>query len=160
MWETVKTVLTSSNCITVLSFCVFFTIWFSILAKNGLLKVNFKGLKINKEDKERIIIRQQIEWSILYCNGLEPRLPHPNGYDVWHAKYVLERVLDEILTWITFNHISTNDNYIEVKQNKMINLINSMTDKPDYQTKEFREEIKKEMKFVICKLVQIRELYQ
>ena len=108
---------------------------------------------------KRTIIRQQVEWATLYCDGVEARLPKPAGYNIWRSKFVLEKVLDEILTWITFNHISTNDNYIEIKQNKIINLVNSLTDKPEYQSKDFRETIKKEIKFVITKLVQIRELY-
>lgn len=160
MWETIKEVLSSSNCLPILCFCCFITIWMSILAKNGLLKISFKGLKISREDKERTIVRQQVEWITLYCDGMEPRLPHPEGYDIWRSKYILERVLDEIITWITFNHITTNENYIEIKQNKIINLINSLTVSPVYHSKEFREQIKKEMEFVIHKLVQIRELYQ
>ena len=66
---------------------------------------------------------------------------------------------DEILTWITYNHITTNDSYIEIKQNKLIFLITSLTVKKDYQTEEFNDIIRKETKFIISKLVQIRELY-
>ena len=66
---------------------------------------------------------------------------------------------DEILTWITYNHITTNDSYVEIKQNKLIFLITSLTVKKDYQTEEFNDIIRKETKFIISKLVQIRELY-
>jgi hypothetical protein len=90
---------------------------------------------------------------------MEPRLPHPEGYDIWKSKYILECVYDEILTWITYNHITTNDSYIEIKQNKLIFLITSLTVKKDFQTEEFNDIIRKETKFIISKLVQIRELY-
>lgn len=86
--------------------------------------------------------------------------PHPEGYNKYRGLYVLERLYDEIITWITFNHITTNDSYIEIKQNKVINLVNALTEKPEFQSEEFRNMIKDEMKFVIYKLLQIRELYK
>ena len=91
-----------------------------------------KGIKLGQSELERTIIRQQSEWAKLYCDSMEPRLPHPEGYDIWKSKYILECVYDEILTWITYNHITTNDSYIEIKQNKLIFLITSLTVKKDY----------------------------
>lgn len=160
MWETIQSVLTSSNAPIVLLTVVVIAIWLLILIKHGFISFNFKGVKVGREDKERTIIRQQVEWVKLYCDGMESRLPHPEGYNEWRSKYILECVFDEIITWITFNHITTNESYVEIKQNRIINLINSLTIKPEFQSKEFRDFIKDEIRFVITKLVKIREVYQ
>lgn len=157
--ENLTKILTSSNAVPILITFVVITLIIAILGKKGLLTFDIKGIKLGQSELERTIIRQQSEWAKLYCDSMEPRLPHPEGYDIWKSKYILECVYDEILTWITYNHITTNDSYIEIKQNKLIFLITSLTVKKDYQTEEFNDIIRKETKFIISKLVQIRELY-
>ena len=159
MWDAISSVLNGSNSVFVMLFIMILVMWFSIMAKNGSFRVRIKGLKIGSEELERKIIRQQSDWVKLYLDGMEARLPHPEGYDTWRSKYILERIYDEILTWITYNHISTDDIYIGIKQNRVINLVNSLTIKKEYQTDEFRKVIKDEMAFVITKLVEIRKLY-
>ena len=52
-----------------------------------------------------------------------------------------------------------NESYIEIKQNKLVFLVNSLTIKDEYHTEEFNDVVRKETKFIISKLVQIRELY-
>lgn len=157
--ENLTKILTSSNAVPILITFVVITLIIAILGKKGLLTFDIKGIKLGQSELERTIIRNQSEWAKLYCDSMEPRLPHPEGYDIWKSKYILECVYDEILTWITYNHITTNDSYIEIKQNKLIFLITSLTVKKDYQTEEFNDIIRKETKFIISKLVQIRELY-
>ncbi|MCR5494797.1 MAG: hypothetical protein K6F15_04090 [Treponema sp.] len=159
MWDAISSVLNGSNSVFVMLFIMILVMWFSIMAKNGFFRVRIKGLKFGSEELERKIIRQQSDWVKLYLDGMEARLPHPEGYDTWRSKYILERIYDEILTWITYNHISTDDIYIGIKQNRVINLVNSLTIKKEYQTDEFRKVIKDEMAFVITKLVEIRKLY-
>lgn len=159
MWDAISSVLNGSNSIFVMLFIMILIMWFSAMAKNGFFRIRIKGLKIGSEELERKIIRQQADWVKLYLDGMETRLPHPEGYDTWRSKYILERIYDEILTWITYNHISTDEIYIGIKQNRVINLVNSLTIKEEYQTDEFRKIIKNEMAFVITKLVEIRKLY-
>lgn len=159
MWDAISSVLNGSNSVFVMMFIMILVIWFSVMAKNGFFRICIKGLKIGSEELERKIIRQQSDWVKLYLDGMEARLPHPEGYDTWRSKYILERIYDEILTWITYNHISTDEIYIGIKQNRVINLVNSLTIKKEYQTDEFSKIIKDEMAFVITKLVEIRKLY-
>lgn len=159
MWDAISSVLNGSNSVFVMMFIMILVIWFSVMAKNGFFRICIKGLKIGSEELERKIIRQQSDWVKLYLDGMEARLPHPEGYDTWRSKYILERIYDEILTWITYNHISTDEIYIGIKQNRVINLVNSLTIKKEYQTDEFNKIIKDEMVFVITKLVEIRKLY-
>lgn len=159
MWETISNILTSGNAIFVLVTILLLVVVLAILGKKGILVFDIKGIKLGYSEQERTIIRQQSEWAKLYCDSMEPLLPHPEGYDIWKSRYILECVYDEILTWITYNHITTNDSYIEIKQNKLIFLITSLTVKKDFQSDEFNDFIRKETKFIIQKLVQIREVY-
>ena len=160
MWEAISKIATGENSIVAFGFCLIIFFAFIVLVKTGVISLTTKNLRIGADEKERTIIRSQIEWVKLYCDGLESRIPHPEGYNKYRGLYVLERLYDEIITWITFNHITTNDSYIEIKQNKVINLVNALTEKPEFQSEEFRNMIKDEMKFVIYKLLQIRELYK
>ena len=152
-------ILTSPNATIILITLVVILGILGILGKKGILSFDIKGVKLSSREIERTIIRQQSEWAKLYCDSIEPNLPHPPGYDIWKSRYILERVYDEIMTWITYNHITTNESYIEIKQNKLVFLINSLTIKEDFHSDEFNDFVKKETKFIISKLVQIRELY-
>lgn len=158
-WEKIIDLLMSSNAVPVLFFFIVFILILAFLGKKGILSFDVKGIKLGSSETERTIIRQQSEWTKLYCDSMEPRLPHPEGYDIWKSRYILECVYDEIMTWITYNHITTNESYVEIKQNKLVFLINSLTTKDDFHTKEFNDLVKSETKFIIQKLVQIRELY-
>lgn len=152
-------ILTSSNAVFILVAVVVIIALLAIMGKQGLLTFDIKGIKLSSRESERMIILRQSEWAKLYCDGMEPRLPHPEGYDIWKSRYILERVYDEIMTWILYNHVTNNESYVEIKQNKLVFLINSLTVKEDYHTEEFNDLIRKETKFIISKLVQIREYY-
>lgn len=158
-WEKIIEILTAPNSIFFLIFLLVVIIFLAVLGKKGILMFDIKGIKLGYSEQERTIIRQQSEWAKLYCDSMEPRLPHPEGYDVWRSRYILECVYDEIMTWITYNHITMNESYIEIKQNKLVFLVNSLTIKDEYHTEEFNDVVRKETKFIISKLVQIRELY-
>lgn len=158
-WEKIINSLTSPDAVFFLIFLIILVVILAILGKKGILIFDIKGVKLGYSEQERTIIRQQSEWAKLYCDSMEPRLPHPEGYDVWRSRYILECVYDEIMTWITYNHISMNESYIEIKQNKLVFLVNSLTIKDEYHTEEFNDVVRKETKFIISKLVQIRELY-
>lgn len=159
MWEAFSNVMTSSNAGLVLAFLIVLVIFGAIFIKSGKFSINTKTFRIGNNEEERTIIRNQVEWVKLYCKGIETRIPHPEGYNKWRGLYVLERIFDEVISWITFNHITTNDDYVEIKQTTIINLVDSLTDKEEFHSEEFREQIRKEIKTIITKLVQIRQLY-
>lgn len=159
MWEAISNVLNGENVFPVLFFLIFLILIFLLLIKTGVLSIRTNVIRIGSNEHERTIIRQQIEWTKLYCKGLEAKIPHPEGYNKWRGLYISERIFDEIVTWITFNHISLNEDYVEIKQTRIINLVNSLTEKDEFRTEEFQEQIRREMKFVINKLIQIRKLY-
>ena len=158
-WENILKILTAPNAVAFLIFLIVVIILFAVLGKKGKLMFDIKGIKLGYSERERTIIRQQSEWAKRYCDSMEPRLPHPEGYDIWRSKYILECGYAEIMTWITYNHITLNESYVEIKQNKLVFLINSLTIKDEYHSEEFNDMVRNETKFIIQKLVQIRELY-
>lgn len=159
MWETIKAVLVSDNALSVLSTIIILIILLSVLAKLGIFKLNIKGLTIGEGENERTIIRQQIEWSEVFIQGLQK---HPifNGYDEYHTLWVLEKMFDEVLNWIVFNHISDSENYISIKQEKIWNLVLTLVTEEKFTGKEFQDIVYESTEKLIKRLVYIRHNYR
>ena len=159
MWDFIKAVSTSVYIIPVLVFTLIVLLIVILLVKKGLISVNTKAIKVGTSESERAIIRQQIEWVHLHCDSLEKSLPHPQNYDIWRGKYILERMYDEIVDWITFNHICTSEGYISIKQERIWATIQSLVRKNEFSTPEFKEFIYKDTEYIIRRLVHIRQVY-
>ena len=159
MWDFIKAVSTSVYIIPVLIFTLIVLLIVILLIKKGLISVNTKAVKVGTSESERAIIRQQIEWVHLHCDSLEKSLPHPQNYDIWRSKYILERMYDEIVDWITFNHICTSEGYISIKQERIWATIQSLVRKNEFSTPEFKEFIYKDTEYIIRRLVHIRQVY-
>ena len=125
MWESIGNVLTSGNAVAVLLTLIMLVIVLAILAKKGIFQFNGKGVTIGDNEDERAVIRQQTEWSQLFVQSMR-QLPIFEGSDTYHTLYILEKVFDEVLSWIVFNHISDSENYISIKQEKIWNLIQTL----------------------------------
>lgn len=159
MWDFIKAVSTSVYIIPVLVFTLIVLLIVILLVKKGLISVNTKAVKVGTSESERAIIRQQIEWVHLHCDSLEKSLPHPQNYDIWRGKYILERMYDEIVDWITFNHICTSEGYISIKQERIWATIQSLVRKNEFSTPEFKEFIYNDTEYIIRRLVHIRQVY-
>lgn len=159
MWDFIKAVSTSVYIIPVLIFTLIVLLTVILLIKKGLISVNTKAVKVGTSESERAIIRQQIEWVHLHCDSLEKSLPHPQNYDIWRGKYILERMYDEIVDWITFNHICTSEGYISIKQERIWATIQSLVRKEEFSTPEFKEFIYNDTEYIIRRLVHIRQVY-
>lgn len=159
MWDFIKAVSTSVYIIPVLIFTLIVLLTVILLIKKGLISVNTKAVRVGTSESERAIIRQQIEWVHLHCDSLEKSLPHPQNYDIWRGKYILERMYDEIVDWITFNHICTSEGYISIKQERIWATIQSLVRKEEFSTPEFKEFIYKDTEYIIRRLVHIRQVY-
>lgn len=160
MAKSIEHILMSPNAFIVLTFAAFVIIVGWILSKTGLLNIHTSIITLGAADREREIIRQQVEWVRHHWEGFEATMPKPEGYDSWRGRFVAERVYDEFVDWITFNHISTSDTYVEVKQDKIISIVRQYTHMEEFHSKKFEDAIKKEVKACIERLVQIRELYK
>lgn len=159
MWDFIKAVSTSVYIIPVLIFTLIVLLTVILLVKKGLISVNTKAVRVGTSESERAIIRQQIEWVHLHCDSLEKSLPHPHNYDIWRGKYILERMYDEIVDWITFNHICTSEGYISIKQERIWATIQSLVRKEEFSSPEFKEFIYNDTEYIIRRLVHIRQVY-
>ena len=159
MWDFIKAVSTSVYIIPVLVFTLIVLLTVILLIKKGLISVNTKAVRVGTSESERAIIRQQIEWVHLHCDSLEKSLPHPQNYDIWRGKYILERMYDEIVDWITFNHICTSEGYISIKQERIWATIQSLVRKEEFSSPEFKEFIYNDTEYIIRRLVHIRQGY-
>ena len=158
MWRAISDVLTSGNAFHVLLTILLLIIIIAILAKLGIFHLNIKGVNIGGDEDERAIIRQQTEWSQLFIQGLQK---HPifKGYDEYHTLWVLEKIFDEVLNWIVFNHISDSENYISIKQEKLWNLILTLVTEDKFTSQEFQDIVYENTEKLIKRLVYIRKNY-
>lgn len=166
MWEAISNVLISKNSIIVIIAILVLTMIFAVLAKLGILQIHSKHLHLgmSSSDRERTIIREQIDWAHTFLKGLEHKVSlvaidakeHCNEYLL---RYVLELVFDEIITWITLNNIENSDRYITIKQAKICSLIYAQSIPKCYRTPEFNKRMDAWVSEIIKKLHEIRLLY-
>lgn len=159
MWDAISKVLTSPNAWTTLLFLIVLLFVIVVMIKNGKFSINTRAVKIGGNETERTIIRQQTEWAHIYISSIETKISSEPGKNNYFLKYILERVFDEVVTWITYNHITTTSAYVEIKQDKISALVYSMGVGKEFQTPEFKARMNKWTKEIIERLVQIREVY-
>ena len=160
MWETISTILTGPNAFVVLIFLAFVSVILFILVKSGAIRISTPNMSINTGDVERNIIRQQLDYVSLHLNGLEAKLDKPDDYNEYLGKLIIEKVFDEYVNWITFNHINKSPAYVEIKQERVVSLIRQYTVKEEFRSEEFEDLIRKDTKEVIEALIRIREVYK
>jgi hypothetical protein len=158
MWEAIKEVLTSSNSLQILIFVTLLILLGVLLIRGNYLRIRTQHLKIGTDETERAILRQQIEYSNQYITGLYGLIKskYPK-FDTIKTKYILEVVYDEVVNWISFNHISKSEIYIMVKQEKIRGLIFEMDVTEGIKSNEFKELMNAWTKEIINRLVDIRE---
>ena len=164
MWEAISNILTSSNALQTVVSILILVLVIVIMAKTGMLRIKTTHVNIgmSDRDKERTIIREQCDWVHTYLEGLQGKIAsivHESKYGGFFTKYVLEVVYDEIVKWITFNHIEDSERYVTVKQDKIASLVYSMGVSDEFKTKEFNQRMKNWVEEVINELLEIRKLY-
>lgn len=160
MWEAIGGVLSSPNAGKVLVFLAAATVLAAVLVASGRVTVRTKHLHIGKAEKEREIIRRQVEAAhefILSIDGkINAETAKCNGY---YVKYILERVYDKVIEWIMFNHIASTPMYIQDKQDTICNLVYMFAIGEEFKTPEFKKRMCSWVQELITRLVQIRDLY-
>ena len=73
---------------------------------------------------------------------------------------VVEKIYDECINWITFNHISASPAYVDIKAEKIVDLIHKYAHLEEFKTKEFDDLIKDDVRNCIEKLMTIRKVYK
>ena len=161
MWDAIAKILTNSNALLVLIFLTFFILILIVLTRTGLVEIKTANFRMGADAKERDIIRQQVEWAHTFLMGLPVQIEPDNSiYGGYFTKFILETVYDEVVDWITFNHINIESDYIGIKQAKIKSLVWSLDIGPQYRTKEFEKKIDRWTDELIHKLVKIREVYR
>lgn len=161
MWETIKDILTSGNAWFILIFLVAVIVIGVILGRIGLIKVNTKHVQIGNELTQRELVRRQVETAYTFVMSLEGKIiTEGSTYDRYLTKYILERVYDKVIEWIIFNHITTNQLYVQDKQENIENLVYTMVVDGDFKTPEFKRRMDNWVKELIEQLVQVKEIYQ
>ena len=160
MWETIGSILTSPNAFVVLIFLAFVAVIMFILVKSGVLKISTSAVQLGSGDIERNIIRQQLDYVLLHLNGLEAKLDKPDDYNELLGQLIVEKMFDEYVNWITFNHINKSPAYVELKQDRIICILRQFTIKEEFRTEEFENLIREDTKKTIEALIRIREVYK
>lgn len=160
MWETIKEILLSGNAWFILIFIFLVLIIVALFVKKGTIKVNTKHIQIGNELTQRELIRRQVETAHTFIMSLEGKIVcDTSKYNGYLTKYILERVYDKVIEWIIFNHITTNQLYIQDKQESICNLVYTMNVNDDFKTPEFKNRMCNWVKELIEQLVQVKEIY-
>lgn len=162
MWETIENVLISNNGIAISVLLIVLITILIISSKNGLLKIKTNKIQIGKDasEKERTIMRNQVEWCKVAVLGSDSKIQKPEGFNFYRSKYILEKVFDEVISWIMFNHIVDNSTYVQIKQELVWNLIQTLVEDDNLGTDELKEIVFNQVEYVIKNLVKIRKEYQ
>lgn len=159
MWQAIERVLTSPNGAAILIFLAFVIVVVLLLSKNGLLQIHTQNIQFGAATKEREIIMQQVMWVTLHFEAMERTIKKPEGYSEWRGKYIVEKIIDEYVNWILYNHINLSDVYVSIKQDKIVNIVRKYVILDEFRTEEFEQMLRTDVVNCIKQLIKIREFY-
>ena len=162
--EWLASVLTSSNAIPIIIIAVLLIVIIAILAKKGIFSFNAFGLKIDngndERDIERTIIRSQIQYVKSAVSDFYDDIPDFEGRDEWRLRYICERIISVFTDIISFNHISKEKIYTEMKQASIWEVIINNTTASIMTSDEFKDVVYTKTAEILDKLISIREYYK
>ena len=160
MWKAISEVLTSGNSLQVLIFLSVILLVFVVLVKNGIVAIKTKHFRIGQAEKEREIIRRQVETAHDFIMSIEGKIEiEANQCNKYFTKYVLERVYDKVIEWVIFNNISNSSMYVQDKQESICNMVYMFPIGDTFKTPEFKKRMQNWTSELIARLVQTREIY-
>lgn len=160
MWQAISEILTKGNILSLTVCLIVIVLLAIILVKSGVLKIDTNHFQLGVREDERKVIQQQKEFAYAFVMSLEYSVPKFDGYNEYITKYILERMYDEVVDWIVFNHITTSGDYIKVKGSKLCYLVDCLAKEDIYKSEEMHEYIKAHVEILIKELVHIREVYK
>ena len=162
--EWLASVLTSSNAIPIIIIVVLLVIIIAILAKKGIVSFKGKGLTVgngnDERDIERTIIRSQIQYVKSAVSDFYDDIPNFEGRDEWRLKYICERIISVFTDIISFNHISKEKIYTEMKQASIWAVIINNTASDIMTSDDFKNVVYAKTEEILDKLISIREYYK
>lgn len=153
--EWLATILTSQNAFLILVTLVVLILLLAFLAKKGLVSFDAKGLKVGMSECERSIVRRQLEFVDIVLDSTFRDIPKNLQND--HGLVVISKVKDEFEKMIVFNHITDDDDYLELKQEVVLATVLKNTIDPYFKTPEFADYMNALTKKIIKRLVKIRQ---
>ena len=162
--EWLASVLTSSNAIPIIIIVVLLVIIIAILAKKGIVSFKGKGLTVgngnDERDIERTIIRSQIQYVKSAVSDFYDDIPDFPNRDEWRLKYICERIISVFTNIISFNHISREKIYTEMKQSEIWAVIINNTTADIMTSDEFKDVVYTKTAEILDKLISIRDYYK
>ena len=162
--EWLASVLTSSNAIPIIIIVVLLVVIIAILAKKGIISFKGKGLTVgngnDERDIERTIIRSQIQYVKSAVSDFYDDIPDFEGRDEWRLKYICERIVSVFTDFISFNHISKEKIYTEMKQAAIWEVIINNTAADIMTSDEFKDVVYAKTAEILDKLISIRDYYK
>ena len=162
--EWLASVLTSSNAIPIIIIVVLLVVIIAILAKKGIFSFNAFGLKIDngndERDIERTIIRSQIQYVKSAVSDFYDDIPDFEGRDEWRLRFICEKIVSVFTDIISFNHISREKIYTEMKQSEIWAVIINNTASEIMTSDEFKNVVYTKTAEILDKLISIREYYK
>lgn len=157
MWEAISQVLNGHNGAFILVAVLIVVFVLVYLSRKGGFAIHTHAFSLGGADREREIIRHQIE--IAHASSFE--LPEILGLDFteYLTKYMIERVYDKVVEWIIFNHISSSPIYIESKTSAVYNLLLSLNTADSIRTPEVKKNVKDWVIHLVDQLVHTRKYY-
>lgn len=165
MWEAIQGILSSDSFWKAVAGIGCLVILLAILAKKGILSFNAFGLKIdngedNAKDVERGIIRSQMIFVRTEISDFYSKVPQWSGRDDYRMKFIMEKCQDIFYEAISINHITEEPVYTELKQKAVWNEVLLNAENPNIINEDFRSAVYNETKYILSKLIEIREYYK
>lgn len=162
--EWLASVINGKNTIPIIIIAVLLVVIIAILAKKGIFSFNAFGLKIDngndERDIERTIIRSQIQYVKSAVSDFYDDIPDFPNRDEWRLKYICEKIISVFTDFISFNHISREKIYTEMKQSEIWAVIINNTTASIMTSDEFKDTVYKNVAEILDKLIEIREYYK
>lgn len=134
------------------------------LIRNGTVNFNGHGLQVGKtRESELRIVREQLQYMEQIVNGSLSKIPENlrTGEYFYKVKYWWSKLADYMESTIVYNHLTTDEVYIKLKQDGAYNLMLAVVDDEDeyWKSPEFRGLIYNTIGSLIADLVKVRETY-
>ena len=159
MWQAIQVILTSDNFWKAVVGIGALVILFAILVKKGLISFKGKGLKVGNNDTERTIIRNQTMFCKTEISDFYNKIPDFEGRDDWRLRYIMEKCLDVLVDAVSLNHLTLEPVYIDLKCRAVWDEVLQNSDNLNILTDDFKKVVYDETKYIIEKLIEIREYY-
>ena len=134
-----------------------------VLVKKGIISFKGKGLTVGNNDArdiERTIIRSQIQYVKSAISDFYDDIPNFEGRDEWRLRYICEKIISVFTDIISFNHISKEKIYVQMKQASIWEVIINNTISDIMTSDEFKDVVYAKTAEILDKLIEIREYYK